>query len=394
MKKHRAVFLTLMICLFIQQDALAKITWTPLTKMDGLFPSLILSTATMPSKAPRRPDYFGDPHGQVGVSISASDDNVMVRVIVSSTKLIKPSKQDALLSEGGRTYGVFPLLEYDYDVLNATREPFPETVTIDVELFGRGASGRPVMVAKNTKKLVIQVRSINDCPILLRHENRTEDFKWMFGAYVNENHRVVEGILQEGLKTGIVNHFDGYQKDEADVALQIFAIWNVFQTRGIKYSDITTPSSYSEKVFSQHVRFIGDSLNYQQANCVDGSVLFASVFRKIGLETFLVLVPKHCFVGVWLDKKKTKPFYLETTMLGTSVSKDSSFKPDSILGAVNEAREKHPESFNAFVAANRSAAKKNHDLMVDDSVKNSIYRIDISDCRRRGIQPLKDDYLK
>jgi hypothetical protein len=377
------------ILLLFQTAALSEVKWEPIVKMGELFPSYIISTATVKNREPKPPNYFGDWHGQIGASISATAENTLVRVNVQSTKLIKPSHQDGRLQERNKAYFVYPVLEYDYDMLYSAREPFPEGVTIQVAVYKDAADKNP---ARFSKKLVVQVRSINDCPRLIKHKDRNENLGWMFGAYVNENHRVVEEILQDALKAGIVSSFNGYQRDEANVALQVFAIWNVLQQRGIKYSSITTPSGYSEKVLSQHVRLIGDSLNYQQANCVDGSVLFASVFRKITLNPFLVLVPGHCFVGVWLDKKRTNPFYLETTMLGKTVTKELHFKEDSLLSPVNEVKEKHPTSFNTFVAAQQSASKKHREFLTNSATKSKMQIIDIADCRKKGIQPLKDAY--
>jgi hypothetical protein len=378
------------ILLLFQTAAFSEIKWEPIVKMGELFPSYIISTATVKNRAPQPPNYFGDWHGQIGAAISATAENTLVKVTVRSTKLIKPSQQNGRLQERQKAYFIYPVLEYDYDLLYSAREPFPETVTIQVDTYKDAADKNP---ARLSKKLVVQVRSINDCPRLIKHKDKKEDLGWMFGAYVNENHRVVEEILQDALKTSIVSSFNGYKKDEANVVLQVFAIWNVLQQRGIKYSNITTPSAYSEKVLSQHVRFIGDSLNYQQANCVDGSVLFASVFRKITLNPFLVLVPGHCFVGVWLDRERTKPFYLETTMLGRTVTKELHFKEDSLLSPVNEVKEKHPTSFNTFVAAQASASKKHRECLTNSTTKAKMQIIDIADCRKQGIQPLKDAYL-
>jgi hypothetical protein len=377
------------ILLLFQTLAFSEIKWEPIVKMDELFPSYIISTATMKNTAAKPLNYFGDWHGQIGAALSATAENTLVRVTVGSTKLIKPSRQDARLQDKNKTYFVYPVLEYDYDMLYSAREPFPETVTIQVARYKDAADKNP---ARFSKKLVVQVRSINDCPRLVRHKDGNEDLRWMFGAYVNENHRVIEEILQEALKTGIVNSFNGYHRDEANAALQVFAIWNVLQQRGIKYSSITNPSGYSKKVLSQHVRFIGDSLNYQQSNCVDGSVLFASIYWKITLDPFLVLVPGHCFVGVWLDRKRTEPFYLETTLLGSTVTKELHFKEDSFLSPLNKIKGKSPTSFNTFVAAQASASKKHRECQTNPATKAEMQIIDIADCRKRGIQPLKDAY--
>ena len=55
------------------------------------------------------------------------------------------------------------------------------------------------------------------------------------------------------------------------------------------------------RVFSQRVRFLAETWDDRSANCVDGSVLIASVLQRIGLRSFLVLVPGHAFVGFYTD---------------------------------------------------------------------------------------------
>jgi hypothetical protein len=363
--------------------------WEPSIKMGELFPSYIISTATMKPPGQPFPDHFGDWHGQVGAAVKPARGNTLVRVTVSSTKLIKPSRQDARLKDANKWYWVYPTLEYDYDQLYTAHEPFPETVTVQVAVFKDASDKTPALFSR---KVVVQVRSINDCPYLIKTKDKNVDIRWMFGAYVNENQRVVEEILQDALKTGIVSSFSGYQRDEAYVALQAFAIWTALQQRGIHYSSITTPSAYSDRVLSQHVRFIGDSLNYQQANCVDGSVLFASIFHKIGIDSFLVVIPRHCFMGIWLDQKKTQPFFIETTMLGSAAKTAHQFKEDSILAPLNKVSVKNPESFSLFVDAQSAAWRKHQEYATNEAVKAEMLIIDIPKCRKLGIQPLKDDY--
>jgi hypothetical protein len=91
--------------------------------------------------------------------------------------------------------------------------------------------------------------------------------------------------------------------DPDEVMMQVFAIWNVLQRKGIKYSDIssTTPSKF---VVSQTVRFLDQSIDATQANCVDGSVLMASILQKIGINSHLVMVPGHCFLAFDTGKGK------------------------------------------------------------------------------------------
>ena len=83
----------------------------------------------------------------------------------------------------------------------------------------------------------------------------------------------------------------------------------------MRYSDITTTAAESESVYCQHVRLLDETINNNQANCVDGSVLFASVLRKVGIEAYLVMVPRHCYLAFALDEKGEKIVALETTLM-------------------------------------------------------------------------------
>ena len=124
-----------------------------------------------------------------------------------------------------------------------------------------------------------------------------------------------------------VNQFAGYQGGQQGVEMQVFAIWNVLQRRHMHYSSTATASAESPwgwvsakipdgRVVSQTVRFLDQSINSQQANCIDGAVLFASVLYKIGIDPLLVILPGHAFVGYYVDAEHLHPQFLETTLVG------------------------------------------------------------------------------
>lgn len=140
----------------------------------------------------------------------------------------------------------------------------------------------------------------------------------LFAAYVNEDHPLIQQILKEGLETGIIKSYKGYMGgNEMDVYAQILSIWNALEKRGIHYSNMVESSQSSPVYFSQRVRTIEEALTYSQANCVDGTVLFASLLKAIGIDPVLIRVPGHMFLGFYVNKKHTKMDYLETTLLGT-----------------------------------------------------------------------------
>ncbi len=110
--------------------------------------------------------------------------------------------------------------------------------------------------------------------------------------------------------------FVGYGSDDPDAPeQQVFALWYALEQRGLRYSPLTTRSSLRGRVFVQRVRSLHESLSDRAANCVDGSVLLASLLGAAGLDTALVRVPGHMFVRFALDAGGMRYAYLETTLL-------------------------------------------------------------------------------
>src|SRR5262249_3321849 len=168
-------------------------------------------------------------------------------------------------------------------------------------------------------------------------------------------------------------------------------IWNMLQRRGFRYSNITTTSSVSDQVYSQYVRPLSESIRTSQANCIDGSVLFASVLRKIGLDVMLVLMPNHCLVLVFLDQQHKQPLFLETTMLGHADLKR--YDEDGTLGGALShlfgAATKNEASYQSFIAATQEGAKKVASVPVGEAQNNPFYQlIDIAQWRQKGIMPI------
>lgn len=312
--------------------------WDIVMETDGdLYPSLIIATSTMEQDAD--PLLIGDAYGQLGVEIVAPHAATSVRVIVEGSDLIKRSVLDAKLPKKGVRYQLNPVLRYDYNSLLRVRQPYPETASVTVIVDGKE-------LGEETKR--ITVRSINDCPFISEDDDgEVVNLDFLFAAYVNENHPIVDALLREALNSGDVGSFAGYQGSSDDVMKEIAAIWKALKKRGFAYSSITRSSKKSKTITSQHVRLIGDSIKTSQANCVDGSVLFASVFRKLGMDPFLVSVPGHMFVGLYLDSKKKEYACIETTMLGTSTFAEAvrvgnkNFK--KFRAKLNDAENKDPE---------------------------------------------------
>lgn len=432
----------------------AEIKWELDANMDRqLFPSLLIATATQrpddDGEEPA-PELLGDRYGSVGVSITAPKPKTKVRVTVLDNAVMNRSSWSGVLEKAGIEYYVAPPVNYKYDALRRLRQQVPLNVTFEVEVDGKSLGEKTETLTLRTindcpfavidseatidddadakeekdsdKASNAKTAKTSDNPAkkgggiggtvgddVSDDENSSKsdeekssaqadqgytDMGWMFAAYVNENSPVVETILKEALATKIVDSFAGYQKDPAGVVKEIFAIWAALQKRGIHYSNITTTAAQSETIYSQHVRFVDESVANEQANCVDGSVVFASILRKLGLHTFLVTMPGHMFMGVYLTPQGDERVGLETTMIGSH--DDQEVKALKVMDGLAEIRgtldNKVAQSvawktFATALAVGSSNLEQNAaKFEAEDEPQFQI--TDIDDARADGIMPI------
>ncbi|MEY2559042.1 MAG: hypothetical protein QOE34_2467 [Verrucomicrobiota bacterium] len=381
----------------------ADVEWSAEANMDHqLFPALIIATASVrpveeEDVEAKEPDPYllGERFGLVGISITSKAANTKVKVTLKENDLMSSSTWEGELAEADHAYFIAPKVTYKFDKLRAMTQQVPMNISFALEVDGEEAG---------EKSETLQVRSINDCPFGVTNEEETlndENFisgsaeiGWMFAAYVNENHPLLDKILQEALATKIVDAFPGYQVAEpAGVVKQVLAIWSALQKRGIKYSSTTTTPGGSEVVNSQYVRFVEQSLTNTQANCVDGSVLFASLLRKVSINPFLVTIPGHMYVGFYLDPDKTQFVGLETTAIGVADATDTERDDDPAALKVLRKKldekvrgEKDWKTFAKAIQIGTDDLKKNKEQF--QSTDPAYQLIDLDEARGKGIMPL------
>lgn len=237
------------------------------------------------------------------------------------------------------------------------------------------------------------MRSLNEC--LLGYQKQLPNGKQRFistrlfyAAYVNEESPNIDKILREALNTRIVRKFLGYQagKPEA-VDRQVYALWYVLQKRNFRYSSVSYSSLSSNVVYAQRVRTLEDALNSSQINCVDGSVLFASLLRAINITPVLVQTPGHMFVGYYTDDKRKNITFLETTMIG-DVDLDDFF-PEEKLDSTKTTKSQAEISRLTFEKSKQYATEKY--LSVEKQVRSNQPRylfFEISKGVRSKVQPI------
>lgn len=371
-----------MLAVMIATSSVAKADFVPIAGFDQqLFPSLLIATAaTKPAKS-EAPSRLGDPLSVLGVEVVSPGKNTPIRVTIECDDYFDPSTYSGVLADKGVTYRITPKIKFRYQRLAQCDQAAPTTVTFRVQL---GDADEEEHVVTCT------MRSINDCPFAFRRGDEMVDASFAFAAYVNEQHPFVDKLLREALDIGTVKKFTGYQSQQPEeVILQAYALWELLVARDIRYSSITTTAAVSDNVLSQHVRLIEDSINNSQANCVDGSVLWVSLLRKIGINAFLVVTSDHCYAGFFADREQKLCFAIETTLLGEEVDPDA-LEVDELFDAAVTDDVREPHSFASFVAAVQMAtARLNAGLAQDKSGQESDFLIiDIAEMRKQGILPI------
>ncbi len=202
-----------------------------------------------------------------------------------------------------------PELPWNYDALRRTMQVGPQSFVATLLVDGKQQA---------QAALVCTVHSVNEAVtrIFTPSTGQWLDTTYCFAAFVNEDHPWISTLLQEAVAGGSVHSFSGYQYGPQSTAQQVQAIWDALAARGLSYVNVATDSGTSSLVSTQYVRFLDQSVHDQGANCVDASVLFASILRRIGLRPVLLFRPGHCFTGFYDAAEGGRIVAFETTYLG------------------------------------------------------------------------------
>jgi hypothetical protein len=288
------------------------VRWVPDFRFPGtFFPSFAISAAGKDSNGPiDKPQVYGFlESGSFGAVITQASAGTRIKLMVEVPEIGVSGQIESSAPADGSQKVLVPRLSWSQSRLAAITQPISTEVVFRIFVDGvqAGEERRPV-----------RVRAVNDMPLrVCKKPNRCSDYSRFMAAFVNENHPGIDSILRAALDIPAmpVKQWTGTLGSQDDAFKQVWALWYLFQRNKVTYSSITTVADERQDLFSQTIRPLSQSLRTSQANCIDGTVLFASILRKIGIEPLIVLVPGHAFLGFFVDAEGKKPVFLETTML-------------------------------------------------------------------------------
>lgn len=395
MRKSFTAFAFLLI-LAADTGVQAQPLWWPVVPLGDVYPAQVLGHSGRTRNLPNFQSFtglstgrMGDSDGAIGVRFSGISAGDQIRIEFEETRLSASSTYEVtVLSD--RDVEIYPSINWLADELRQLDHP--QTVGFNISVSINGAEPQH-------QSHQVRVRSINECPLIyVTGEDSFEDLRELFTAYVDEFHPMLATLRREALDTGIVDAFIGYQGNAEDVQKQVYALWNVLQRRGVQYSsigDATLPATGS--TFSQHIRRVGETLATSEANCIDGATLYASFLRAVGIDSFIILVPGHAYLGYFLEPASTEQgdraaTFLETTMIGNEdlrnipEARSNELLSPSDLTMLQDAMTRSRESFEEAtdVATENFAIHQPH-----LAASETFYQlIDIEEARNNGVSPI------
>lgn len=135
-------------------------------------------------------------------------------------------------------------------------------------------------------------------------------------AWITPNARSIDVFLARA-KERNSGKFTGTQSATVP---QVKALWDELHEQGMSY--VMDPAVLTDTGHAQRTRLPSEVLMTKNAQCLEGTVLFATLMEAIGIEPLVVVIPGHAFVG-WKLGEKDPGFrpgdmvFLETTAVHT-----------------------------------------------------------------------------
>jgi hypothetical protein len=145
------------------------------------------------------------------------------------------------------------------------------------------------------------------------------DLSHYYGAWVTPYAEAVQDRVRRAAGLCEPHMIYGYQgRGRESVTEQVRALYAALREAEITYVNSVIDYGAGPGQHTQRTRLPRESLAGKRANCIDGSVLFASLLEGASLNAALVVVPGHALVAweAWHDTDDWR--YLETTMIGAA----------------------------------------------------------------------------
>jgi hypothetical protein len=172
------------------------------------------------------------------------------------------------------------------------------------------------------RSMPVMLLSRNYVPMLVRHAVTGDwiDLSRYLGAFVTPNAQEVVDFLRTVAGHHPRGRLVGYPRKnpEKEAESQVRAVFEALRGTETTYVHSITAFNPEVGTHGQRVRLPREALTSRQANCIDGTLLVASLLEAMSMAPAIVVVPYHAFVGWEKAPGSNEWDYLETTLIGST----------------------------------------------------------------------------
>lgn len=190
-----------------------------------------------------------------------------------------------------------------------------------------------------TERVRLLARTVAPMRVLDPADGRWRDLSRYLAAFVTPNTPTIMTFLRRVAEHHADNRLIGYQGSRDGVTSQVKAIFAALKATGMTYVNSVIAFSPEEGTATQRIRLPRESLADQEANCIDGTVLVASLLEAISMNPAIVIVPGHAFVAWESWQGSGEWHHLETTMIDSASFEEACAEADRTAERYRRLRE-------------------------------------------------------
>lgn len=261
------------------------------------------------------------------------------------TKTINSSKSEVL----------GPPIHFFFELYKSITAPTP--VQIQVRTYAL-ENNREILIHSFSQETTLHPMQV------FGNEYISVDYRPWYSVWVTPNMDSITSIyseLSKKLPGGTVMAYQLYSGDAsmAESSRRVIkAVYEVLQSKGIRYVNNTSAGSPGQKI-----KYPVEVLQSKQANCIEGATLFASILESLGMQAFITIIPGHAFLGWRTDNNSSTLDFLETTLTWNE-------KPTPFSSALKSGNDRYQE-----------------EVSLGNFTNNKSYLLDIQKARKDGIKP-------
>jgi hypothetical protein len=177
-------------------------------------------------------------------------------------------------------------------------------------------SGEEKTLLEETGNTLVYAR--RDFPWSIPGFSDAEVFE-LLAAMSTPNDPAVEALIRQAAEytsSGIMwsGYGDNVNDEGGGVWDRLQAIWQA-ESNDYDLTYISTWVSYAPGSV-QRIRLPAEVLEQRSGNCIELALLYAAAAEAMDLETAIVGIPGHAFVGVRMDEENADYYFIEATMIG------------------------------------------------------------------------------